>query len=100
MDRYLILFLKIKHQFEGIGFREKLYCKCNISRILLKQGQKVVHKNVSQGCNLIKRSEKRDIERDIEIVRERDGKNEMESERSAQFEGEASTDHPIGEGLG
>ena len=46
---------------------------------------------------MIKRSEKRDIER----VREREGKKkEMESERSAQFGGEASTDHPIGEGLG
>ena len=65
-----------------------------------KQGQKVVHKNLSQGCNLIKRSEKRDIDRDIERVREREGKKkEMECERSAQFGGEASTDHTIGEGL-
>ena len=36
-----------------------------------------------------------------ESVRERRGReNEMESERSTPFEGEASTDHPIGEGLG
>ena len=47
---------------------------------------------------MIKRSEKRDIERDIERGRKK--KMESERERSAQFGGEASTDHPIGEGLG
>ena len=50
---------------------------------------------------MIKRSEKRDIGWDIERVREREGKKkEKEREISAQFRGEASTDHPIGEGLG
>ena len=31
----------------------------NKDGLITKQGQKVVHKNVSQGCNLIKRFEKR-----------------------------------------
>ena len=66
----------------------------NKDGLITKQGQKAVHKNVSQGGNLMKRFEKRDLERDIERVREKERKkNEMESERerSAQFGVEAST---------
>ena len=48
----------------------------NKDGLITKQGQKVVHKNGSQGGNLMKRFEKRDLERDI-----RESKRKREEEK-------------------